>query len=86
MPLCRVVMGYTQYLNLAPEHRSLGLIETSFRGRTDPFILLLNLDPSSLLSLSSLYHTESLFIVRYGDPVTRVCFYTGPRLNSVNKR
>jgi hypothetical protein len=79
-------MGCTQYLDLAPEHRSLGLIETSFRGRADPFILLLNLDPSSLLSLSSLYYTESLFIVWYGDPVTRVSFYTGPRLNSVNKR
>jgi hypothetical protein len=48
-------MGYTQCLDLALEHRSLVQIRTSFRGCTNPFIFLLSLDSSSLLSLSSLY-------------------------------
>jgi hypothetical protein len=49
------VMGYTQCLDLAREHRSLVRIRTSFRGRTNPFIFPLTLDSSFLLSLSSLY-------------------------------
>jgi hypothetical protein len=64
------VMGCAQYLDLALEHRSLVRIGTSFKGRTNPFIFPLSLDSSFLLSLSSLYNTESLFTVLYGHPVT----------------
>ena len=64
------VMGCTQYLDLALEHRSLVRIGTSFRGRTKPFIFLLSLDSSLLLSLSSLYNTELLFIVLYSRSMT----------------
>ena len=48
-------MGYTQYLDLARENRSLVLIVLSSGVIYRPFIFSLSLDSSSLLSLSSLY-------------------------------
>jgi hypothetical protein len=48
-------MGWTQYLDLAREHRSLVLIGLSSGVIYRPFIFSLSLDSSSLLSLSSLY-------------------------------
>ena len=50
-------MGYTQYLDLAREHRSLVLIGLSSGVTYRPFIFSLSLD-SSLFSLSSLYIYE----------------------------
>jgi hypothetical protein len=67
-------MGCTQYLDLDSEHRSLGLSQSGLASgaRTDPFILPLSLDSSSLLSLSSLYYTEHRFTALYGPPRDKI--------------
>jgi hypothetical protein len=52
-------MGYTQYLDLAREHRSLVLIGLSSGVTYRPFIFSLSLDSSSLLSFILLVYIRN---------------------------
>ena len=60
-----VVMGCTQYLDLAQEHRSsqIGLVRLKAQRRTNPFITRASLRSSFLLRLSFLYITDHCLLV-----------------------